>query len=160
MKLPPRPSGQPARKAGCWPTPFRAHVPCPVSCWDFRGTQFRSLWHPPSGSRGNRGPLCAQRRGACDRQHGGAVAAVARPRRPADHRAARSAHCGCYPRRRNLCRPLRVRRQDRNLPRPVDLRSRAAVGRLGSRPARLRLAAPPARRRHRVDPRQCPLAGR
>ena len=85
---------------------------------------------------------------------------MAGPHRPADHRPARSAHRRRHPRRRDLCRPLRVRRQDRDLPRPLDLRPRAAVGRLGSGAARLRLAAPSARRRHRADPRQCPLAGR
>ena len=108
----------------------------------------------------DRGPLRAQRGGARQRRHGGAVAAVAGPRRPPDHRAARSAHRGCHPRRRNLCRAIRVRRQDRDLPRPLDLRSRAAVGRLGSGAARLRLAAPSARRRYRADPRQRPLADR
>ena len=106
------------------------------------------------------GPLRAEHDGARQRRFGGAVAAVAGPHRPPDHRPARPAHRRRHPRRRNLCRPLRVRRQDRDLPRALDLRSRAAVGRLGGRAARLRLAAAFARGRYRADPRQCPLAGR
>src|SRR5580704_7731197 len=106
------------------------------------------------------GPLRAEHDGARERRLGGAVAAVAGPHRPADHRPARPAHRRCHPCGRDLCRPLRVRRQDRDLPRPLDLRPRAAVGRLGGGAARLRLAAAFARRRYRADPRQCALAGR
>ena len=97
------------------------------------------------------------------RASGGSVAlsrTVARPHRPADHRPARSAHRRRHPRGRDLCRPLRVRRQDRHLPRPLDLRSRTAVGRLGGGAARFRLAAAFARGGYRADPRQRPLAGR
>ena len=38
-----KPSRRPARKAGCWPTPIHARVPCPGSCWDFPATRFRKL---------------------------------------------------------------------------------------------------------------------
>src|SRR4029077_8979632 len=105
-------------------------------------------------------PLCADGGGARQRWNRGGVAAVARPGRPADHRAARSAYRRRHPRRGDLRRPLRVRREDRDLPWPLDLRSRTAIGRLGSGAARLWLAAAPSRRRHRADPRQRPFAGR
>ena len=64
------------------------------------------------------------------------------------------------PRQRNLCRPLRLRRQGRGLRRPLDLRDGAAVRGMGGGAARLRLAAPSARRRFRHHPRQCARAGR
>ena len=85
---------------------------------------------------------------------------MARPDRSPDHRPTRPAHRRCHARRRDLCRAIRIRRQDRHLSQPVDLRTRTAVGRLGSRAAGIRLAAPLARRRYRDHPRQCALADR
>src|SRR6202789_1544561 len=105
-------------------------------------------------------PLRAERDGARKRRLGGAVAAVAGPHRSPDHRPARPAHRRRHPRGGDLCRPLCVRRQDRDLPRSLDLRSRAAIGRLGGGAARLRLAAAFARGRYRSSSRQRPLAGR
>src|ERR1700722_14891106 len=105
-------------------------------------------------------PLRAECDGARKRRLGGAVAAVAGPHRSPDHRPARPAHRRRHPRSRNLCRPLRVRRQDRDLPWTLDLRPRTAVGRLGGRTSRLWMAAASARRRYRADPRQCALTGR
>lgn len=100
-------------------------------------------------------PLRAEHARARERRPRCAVAGLARPHRSADHRTTRPAHRRCDPRRRDLCRPLRLRRQDRQLPWPLDLRSGAAVGGLGGRAARLWLAAPFARRRHRADASQC-----
>src|SRR3984957_7897850 len=105
-------------------------------------------------------PLRAERDGARKRRLGGAVAAVAGPHRSPDHRPARPPRRRRRPRGGDLCRPLRVRRQDRDLPRSFDLRPRAAVGRLGGGAARLRMATAFTRRRYRADPRQCTLAGR
>ena len=56
------------------------------------------------------------------------IAAQGRP--PAD-RAAGPAHRRPDPRERNLCRPLRLRRQGRDLRRPLAVRDRAAVGGMG-----------------------------
>src|SRR5204863_7217710 len=70
------------------------------------------------------------------------------------------AHRRCDPGGRDLCRPICVRRQNRNLPWPLGLRSRTALGGLGGGPARLRVAAASASRRYHADPRQRPLAGR
>src|SRR5258708_4244426 len=53
-----------------------------------------------------------------------------------------------------------MRRRNRDLPWGLDLRFRAAVGRLGSGAARLRMVAAFAGGRHRAYPRQCALAGR
>ena len=80
--------------------------------------------------------------------------------RPPGDRAAGPAHRRPDPRERNLCRPLRLRRQGRDLRRPLAVRDDAAVGGMGGGAARLRLAAPSARRRIRHHPRQCARAGR
>ena len=89
-----------------------------------------------------------------------ALAALAAQGRPAPDRAAGFAHRRRHAGERNLCRPFRLRRQGRGLRRPLDLRDGAAVGRMGGGAARLRLAAPSARRGIRHHPRQCPRAGR
>ena len=57
-------------------------------------------------------------------------------------------------------RPVRLRGQDRHLRRPLPVRDAAAVGGMGRGAVRLRLAAPPARRRIGHHPRQCAGAGR
>ena len=69
--------------------------------------------------------------------------------RPAADCATGSAHRRRDPRRRNLCRPLLLRRQGRDLRRPLDLRDGAAIGRMGAALLGFRLAAPFARRRFR-----------
>ena len=79
--------------------------------------------------------------------------------RPAADRAAGAAHRRQHPRQRNLRRPLRLRRQGGDQRRPLAVRDRAAVRRMGGEPARLRLAAPSARGRIGHHARQCPRAG-
>ena len=106
-----------------------------------------------------RGVVAARRR-AAQRPSGAALAAAPAQIRPAPDRAAGPAHRRCHPRHRNLFRPLRLRRQGRGLRRPLDLRDGAAVRRMGDGAARLRLAAPSARRRIRHHPRQCARPGR
>ena len=112
----------------------------------------------PRVSRIARGwPL--SRRGARWHRHGPAQRASAAAlalrlrhgRSPAD-RAAGPAYRRPDPGERDLCRPLRLRRQDRDLRRPLAVRDRAAVGRMGGPAARLRLAAPLARRGIRPSP--------
>ena len=70
----------------------------------------------------------------------------AQGRPPAD-RAAGSAHRRRHPRQRNLCRPLRVRRQGGDQRRPLAVRDRAAVGGMGgercSASAGCAICAPP-----------------
>ena len=67
--------------------------------------------------------------------------------RPAPDRAAGSAYRRRHPRKRNLFRTFRLRRQGRGLRRPLDFRNDAAVGGLGDGIVGLQLAAPSARRR-------------
>ena len=83
-----------------------------------------------------------------------------RPDRPPPDRAAGPAHRRPDPRERDLCGPLRLRGQDRDLRRPLAVRDRAAVGRMGGAAARLRLAAPSARRRIGHHARERARAGR
>ena len=81
-------------------------------------------------------------------------------RRPAADRPAGPAHRRPDARERDLLRPLRLRGQDRHLRRPLAVRDRAALGGMGRPAARLRLAAPPARRRIRHHARERARAGR
>ncbi len=56
--------------------------------------------------------------------------------RPRRHRAAGPAHRRRHPRQRNLCRPLRLRRQGRRLRPPLAVRGHAAFRRMGGGDAR------------------------
>ena len=75
-------------------------------------------------------------------------------------RAAGSAHGRSHHRHRHLFRLLRLLRPRHHHRRALALRLHPAEPRLGRGALRLRLAAPPARRRHRARPGQCPLPGR
>jgi hypothetical protein len=162
-------SGFSTEIADCWPRPSHS-----VKC-EWRGGASASDHARGGASRGDgarfsREPceavlaFAARRNAAADRADqrpsGAALAAVAAQGRPACDRAAGSAHRRRDARDRNLFRPLRLRRQGRRLRRPLDLRNGAAVRRMGGGAARLRLAAPSARRRIRHHPRQCARAGR
>ena len=72
-------------------------------------------------------------RGARARPSAGAVAVLVRQGRPPADCAAGSAHRRRHPRDRDLCRPLRVRRQGGDLRRPLAVRGAAAVRGLGGR---------------------------
>ena len=115
-------------------------------------------WRASSiATRAQAGLAFAAQRAAADRRAArrppaAALAVRAAQDRPAADRAAGSAHRRRHPRHRNLFRTLRLRRQGRGLRQPLDLRDRAAVGRMGGRPAGLWLAAPSARRRIRRSP--------
>ena len=88
------------------------------------------------------------------------LAVLVRQGRPRRDRAAGPAHGRLDARGRDLCRPLRVRRQGHCLRFALAVRDGGAVRGLGGLAAGLRVAATPACRRDRHHPRQCPRTGR
>ena len=153
----------------CWPAfrPFAMVTRATAGRWDARVYERGERVDVARFGRGTcQAVRCSWRGGAAQlrrsAQRPSAAALALHPAqdRSAADRAAGSAHRRRHPRERNLCRPLRLRRQGGDLRRPLAVRDDAAVRRMGGEPARLRLAAPSARRRIRHHARQCARAGR